>query len=188
VIHPPFDSTRFHINEKVDDYFLAFGRLIPYKRFDLVVEAFNKLGLPLKIVGTGPEHKKLKGFAKKNIEFLGFLPDSDLPALYSKCQALIFPQVEDFGIIPVEAMASGRPVIAFNSGGAKETVVNNETGVFFDEQSVESLCDAAKKCLKISFDPHKIREHSLKFDVKVYEEKMISFLEKKYMDWEKIYK
>jgi glycosyltransferase involved in cell wall biosynthesis len=183
VIYPPFDSSQFNISDKTENYFLAVGRLIQYKRFDLIIETFNKLGLPLKIAGSGPEYKKLKQLAKNNIEFLGFAPESELRTLYSKCQALIFPQVEDFGIIPIETMASGRPVIAFNSGGAKETVIAGKTGVLFNEQSVESLSDSIKKCLDISFNPEIIREHSLKFDVKIYKQKMVSFLEKKYPEW-----
>jgi glycosyltransferase involved in cell wall biosynthesis len=183
VIYPPFDSSKFKISDKVENYFLAVGRLIPYKRFDLVINTFNRLGLPLKIVGIGPEYKKLKKLANSNIEFLGFIPEGELNSIYSKCQALIFPQVEDFGIIPIETMACGRPVIALKAGGAKETIIDEVTGIFFSEQAIDALAEGVKKYQNITFDPVKIREHSLKFDVEIYKQKLISFIEKKYSEW-----
>ena len=113
------------------------GRLLPYKRFDMAIEAFNKLELPLKIIGSGPEMKKLKKMANWNIEFLGEKNNEELKKYYQECQALIFPQEEDFGIVALEAMACGRPVIAYKGGGALESVIGGKTGMFFEEQTVE---------------------------------------------------
>ena len=126
----------------MDNYFAAGGRLVGYKRFDLIVNAFNRLGWPLKIFGVGPELKFLKRKAKNNIEFLGQISDEAKGRLLSGARAFIHPQVEDFGITAVEAMACGRPVIALSQGGAVETIAPNETGVFFHKQTWESLLDA----------------------------------------------
>ncbi len=154
-------------------YFLMVGRLVAYKRFDLGVKAFNKLGFPLKIAGTGPELKKLKRMANDNIEFLGIVSDDRLVDLYSKAQALIFPQEEDFGIVSLEAMASGRPVIAFRSGGARETIIENKTGIFFDEQTINSLAYAIKNFDSSKFNPENCRKQAEKFDVGVFRSKIV---------------
>ena len=148
VIYPPVDIDRFKILDsrfKKRDYYLFVSRLIPYKRADLAVEAFNELGLPLKIVGTGSEEAKLKRIAKKNIEFFGFIDDSDLAKLYQGAKALIFPGEEDFGIVMVEALASGTPVIAYKAGGALDIVKEGKTGIFFESQEVGSLISAIKR-------------------------------------------
>ena len=174
VVYPPVDVGKFHISKEPGKYFLMVGRLVPYKKFDLAVEVFNQLGYPLKIIGDGPERKKLQKIAKKNIEFLGLISDYKLPAFYGSAKAVIFPQEEDFGIVPIEAMASGKPVIAYKGGGALETIVEGETGIFFNVQTPELLSDAVNKFEGISFDPAKIRSHSLKFDKKVFKEKIMS--------------
>src|SRR3972149_982900 len=127
------------------DYDFRAGRLVSYKRFDLAVRAFNENGLPLKIVGIGSELNKLKKNAGKNIEFLGLVSDEKLAKLYSNAQACIFPQEEDFGLVPLESMASGSAVIAYRAGGVAETVAENETGIFFNEQNPESLQAAIEK-------------------------------------------
>lgn len=176
IIYPPVNISRFYISNEPDDYFLMAGRLVAYKRFDLGVKAFNKLGFPLKIVGIGPELRKLKKMAKDNIEFLELVSDGRLADIYSKAQALIFPQEEDFGIVPLEAVASGRPVIAFRSGGAVETIVEGKTGVFFDEQTVDSLFYAVKSFNARKFDPAVCRQQAEKFDTSVFKEKIIKKL------------
>jgi glycosyltransferase involved in cell wall biosynthesis len=186
VIYPPVETGRFSISPEIGDYFLAVGRLIQYKRFDLIVETFNQLGLPLKIVGEGPEYKKLKSIAKSNIEFLGFVSEEELPKLYSQAQALIFPQREDFGIVPVESMASGRPVIAFQEGGAKETVIDGMTGIFFEEQTIESLSNAIQQFQHTTFVPEKIRQHALQFDTARFKREMMFFIQQKYQEWQNI--
>ena len=176
VIYPPVNTSWLKISPTVDDYFLLVGRLIPYKRADMVVEAFNQLGLPLKVVGTGSELQSLKEMAGPNVEFLGRVSDEALGEIYSRCLALIFPQEEDFGIVPLEAMAAGRPVIAYGAGGARETVVDGETGVFFERQEVQSLIDAVRDFDPHRFDPEKLREHARDFDVEVFKERISNFV------------
>lgn len=180
VINPPVSAEKFYISEKIEDYYLMIGRALPYKRFDIVIEAFNKLGLPLKIIGKGPEMDKLKKNAKTNIEFLGYLDDEEISRYYSKCKAFIFPPEEDFGITPLEAMASGRPVIAFRGGGALESVAENKTGLFFDEQTPKSITDVIKNFNPDKFNSAEIRDHALKFDKEIFKEKIRNFVEEKY--------
>lgn len=180
VIYPPVDCNRFKA-AKADPngYYLIVSAFAPYKRIDLAIDAFNDLGLPLKITGTGQDEQRLKRKARKNIEFLGWAPDERLQGLYEGCKALVFPGEEDFGIVPLEAMASGRPVIAFAKGGALETVVpvngvagraafsdSGPTGVFFYEQTTEALKSAINILEKRSkeFNPALIRGHALNFD------------------------
>ena len=178
VIYPPVNTGWLEISPAVDDYFLLVGRMIPYKRADIVVEAFNRLGLPLKIAGTGSEMESLRAMAKPNVEFLGRVSDAELKELYSRCLALVFPQEEDFGIVPLEAMAAGRPVIAYRAGGALETVVEGETGVFFDRQDAQSLMDAVKNFEPGVFSPQKAREHALRFDVSRFKEEIERYVDK----------
>jgi len=178
VIHPPVSTDQFQVRSP-GDYFLMVGRLISYKRFDLVIEAFNHLGKPLKIVGTGPEESKLKKMAKKNIEFMGRLSDDSLKRLYSECKALIFPQIEDFGITPVECMASGRPVIAYSEGGAKDTVMEGKTGMFFHEQTVDSLMQALSAFGEIKWDSAQIKEHAEKFSEQRFHQELMNFIHSK---------
>lgn len=177
VVYPPVNTERISPAAAVEDYFLLAGRLIPYKRADIVVEAFNRLGIPLKVAGTGSELESLRAAARPNIEFLGRVPDAQLADLYSHCRALVFPQEEDFGIVPLEAMAAGRPVIAYRAGGALETVVEGKTGVFFDRQDAASLADAVRAFDPASFDPAKAREQAMRFDVSVFKDCMSRLVE-----------
>lgn len=185
VIHPMINVKDFYVSRSPKEYYLAVGRFTPYKRFDLIVDAFNELKYKLKIVGTGVAEKELKHRAKSNIEFLGFVPDDKLKDLYANCKALIFPQIEDFGITPLEAMASGRPIIAYRKGGALETIKSNETGIFFDEQNVLSLKAAVEKCEKSKWESRKIRKHAIKFDETVFEKEFMKYLEVKWDKWQK---
>ena len=180
VIHPPVRCNLFNISDIDEDYFLIVSRLQEYKRIDLAVEAFNELGLPLVIIGDGPDREKLENMSKDNIKFLGRESDEVIKEHYSKCRAFLFTGEEDFGITPLEAMASGRPVIAYRKGGALETVVENETGVFFDNQNKEDLIKAINKFEKMSFDKKKVREHALKFDEEVFREKINKYMKEKY--------
>lgn len=176
VIHPPVNVGKFHISDRTDDYFFMAGRLVSYKRFDVAIKTFNQNGLPLKIVGTGPELNKLKKVAGKNIEFLGPVSDEKLAQLYSHARACIFPQEEDFGIVPLESMASGRPVIAYRGGGAVETIIENQTGVFFDEQTAESLKGAVDKFYNLKFKQENCRAQAEKFDIEVFKENILNEL------------
>lgn len=185
VIYPMVNVKDFYISKEKKDYYLAVGRFTPYKRFGLIVDAFNELSYKLKIVGTGVQEKELKEKAKSNIEFLGFVSDQKLKDLYANAKALIFPQIEDFGITPLESMSSGRPVVAFNQGGALETVIDGKTGTFFEEQNVPHLKAAIEKCEKTTWDSKKIREHAKKFDEKVFEKELYEYVEKKYIEWNK---
>ncbi len=166
VVYPPVDIDRFSVREDNDGYYLVVSRLLPYKRIDLAIIACEAMGRPLKIVGTGPEAEDLQRQAGEHTEFLGFVPDEDLPDLYAGARALLFPQEEDFGITPLEAGASGKPTIAFGVGGAKETVVDGITGVFFEEQSVGSLIAAMQRFENMHWDAKVIRLHAEKFGMK----------------------
>jgi glycosyltransferase involved in cell wall biosynthesis len=167
VIHPPVDVANFPLVPKaeVGDYFLAGGRLVPYKRFDLLVDAFNKLGKPLKIFGTGPAMKALQKQAGPNIEFLGRVSDEELKQLYARAAAFINPQEEDFGITMIEAMAAGRPVIAYAKGGAGEIIADGVHGRLIDFQTWEDFANALIGFDPLQFDPQAIRDRALTFDV-----------------------
>jgi glycosyltransferase involved in cell wall biosynthesis len=178
VIHPPVNVDDFYISEKNKDYFLMVGRLIAYKRFDIAIQAFNDLKLPLKIIGRGPELKRLKKIAGPNIEFLGRVPDDQLARYYAECQAFIFPQEEDFGIVAIEAMASGRPVIAYRGGDIPEHMEEGKTGIFFERQTSEDIIGAVRKFRVGDFDPRYIRGSILKFDKKVFKAKIKEYIEK----------
>jgi glycosyltransferase involved in cell wall biosynthesis len=180
VIHPFVDVKSYTLGTQREKFFLAVGRLTPYKKFDLIIKTFNELGLPLKIAGTGVAESKLRQMAKNNIEFLGFVSDEELRDLYAKARGLVFPQIEDFGIIPLEAMASGCPVIALKKGGALETVVDGKTGIFFNTQSVESLRHAVYKFFDMNFKYHLIRKHAENFDIPVFNGKILELVEDKW--------
>lgn len=177
VIHPPVKTNLFYLANQLENYFLMVGRFLPYKRFDLAIEAFNQLGWSLKIIGDGPERKKLQKKAKKNIEFVGSVSDAKLKDYYAYCQAFIFPQEEDFGITAVEAMAAGRPVIAYQSGGALEIIQPGVTGLFFKEQTKEHLVEALEKFKPADFNPRVIREKAMEFDQERFKEKIKKFVE-----------
>ncbi len=174
VIHPPVDVMRFQgaAPDKQQDYFLMVGRLIAYKRHDIAIEAFNRLKLPLKIIGRGPEFERLKKLAGPTIEFLGRVPDEELPKYYAACRAFIFPQEEDFGIVAEEAFASGRPVIAYRGGDIVEHLEEGRMGEFFDEQSADSLVMAVEKFQGRSYDSGVIRAKAEQFDKALFKAKI----------------
>ncbi len=167
ILHPPVDTAVFYpdLNPGKENYFIAFGRLIHYKRFDLVVGAFNKLELPLKIIGSGPEEKRIKGLIRsERIEMIPEVRDENvLRRIISDAQALIFPQVEDFGLSAAESLACGTPVIAYRAGGALEIVEDGLNGVFFNEQTEESLIQAVNRFQKSKFDKAAITDSAQKF-------------------------
>ncbi|MCA9933897.1 MAG: glycosyltransferase [Ardenticatenaceae bacterium] len=179
IIYPPVDTGRFEPANRVDDYYVIVGRLVPYRRIDLLIEAFNKMGRRLLIAGDGRDRERLEALAGPTVEFLGYVPDADLPDLLARAQAFMFPGEEDFGIAPIQAMAAGRPVIAYAVGGALDTVIPDETGVLFTEQSAEAIIAAVKEFDTASVSPARIREHAMQFDTAVFRQKMTDFVDEK---------
>ncbi|HEV8437186.1 MAG TPA: glycosyltransferase [Methylomirabilota bacterium] len=184
VIYPPVDVARFRVDDSPGDFYLVVSALSPYKRIDLAVEAANRLGRRLVVVGTGPEERRLRALAGANVEFLGWRDDVEVADLYSRCRALIFPTLEDFGITPLEAMASGRPVVALGRGGALETVVppgagDPPTGVFFERQTVDDLIEAIRTLEQdlARFEAKALRRRAEAFDRPLFKERMRSYLD-----------
>ncbi len=179
VIFPPVDTTRFRPApaDAIGDYYLIVSRLVPYKRIDLAVKAATELRVPLKIAGAGRDLERLRALAGDTVEFLGFVPDDALPQLMAECKALIFPGLEDFGITPVQAQAAGRPVIAFQGGGALDTVVPAVTGELFAQATVESLKTVWRNFDPGAYNPERIRRNSLRFDTAVFIERISAYIE-----------
>jgi glycosyltransferase involved in cell wall biosynthesis len=178
VIHPPVAVDDFAISAEIGDFYLCAGQLVGYKRIDLAIRAFNELAKPLVVLGEGEQLAALKKIAGPTISFVGRRPFAELKRYLATCRALVFPGEEDFGIVPVEAMASGRPVIAFNRGGVRETVVAGRTGLFFDEQSTDSLVRTIKDFERneAGFDPIAIRDHAKRFADAVFRSRMQGFV------------
>ncbi len=189
VIYPPAD-TDFYAPDaaasaagnagKSGDYYLIVSALVPYKRLDLAIEAFNRNGSKLKIIGKGPEEARLKAIAKPNVEFLGWRSDEELRRHYQDCKALVFPGTEDFGIVPIEAMACGRPVIAYYDGALRETIVENATGIFFREAAADSILAAIRTAESVRWDPAAIRRHALRFSRQSYVRQIRDYLLKNF--------
>lgn len=180
VIYPPVDITKYQIAPRTEDFYLVVGRQVDYKRTDIVIEACNRMQKNLIIIGTGPNMRKIKELAGPTVQIMGRLPDEQVAHYYATCRGFIFPQEEDFGITPLEAQAAGRPVIAYRAGGATETVIDNETGVFFDEQTPESLIAAIEKYETMQFDPKKLREHAQKFSTEIFKASFKEYVMNKY--------
>lgn len=208
VIYPPVDIKKWRVRreEKGDlasnsrlltpnsNFFLVVSRLVGYKKVNLAIEAFNHLGLPLKIIGIGTQMRNLKRKARKNIEFLGQLTDKELLGYYQRCQAVIFPQEEDFGLVPLEAQASGRPVIAFRKGGALETVIDpaksrrnvgiagqEATGLFFTPQTPRALVRAVKQFEASQFKPQVCRQNAERFNQERFKKEIKEFINKQWI-------
>ena len=182
VINPPVNVNDFYVTDKNDlgDYFLLVGRMMKYKKMDLVIEAFNEMKKPLKIVSRGPEFKNLQKIAGPTIEFLGRISDEELRRTYSRAQAFLFPQEEDFGIVAIEALASGRPVIAFRAGDIVEHVEEGKTGVFLEKQTRDDVIDAVRRFEQIDFDPEHIRSTALSFEKEKFKQRIKSLVENEY--------
>ncbi|GMR04381.1 MAG: glycosyltransferase [Thermodesulfobacteriota bacterium] len=198
VVNPPVDCARFSMTRaEPEDFYLCLSAFAPYKRIDLAVEALTATGARLKVVGTGQDEKRIRSLAGANVEFLGHASDDVVADLYSRCRALIFPGEEDFGIVPLEAMASGRPVIAYGKGGVLETIVplfksqgvlerkRRPTGVFFYDQSVRGLVEAVRtfEDHEKKFSPMALREHALKFDTPLFKKKFKETVLSMYNDY-----
>jgi glycosyltransferase involved in cell wall biosynthesis len=188
VIHPPVDLKKFRLGDRQEPYYLIVSALVPYKRIDIAIRVFNEMRLPLKVVGEGPLRSRLERSARSNIEFLGWVDDAALPALYGCCQALIFPGEEDFGIVPLEAQACGRPVIAYAKGGVLETVIpatanaesgGSPTGIFFSEQTPENLIKAVELYQRTQsrFAPEKIRHHAAQFSAQRFKDQILEYIQ-----------
>ena len=185
VIYPPVDVDKFRLREAKEEFYLTASRMVPYKKIDLIVEAFSQMDKKLLVIGDGPDMAKIKSKAGKNIELLGFADDETMADLMGRAKAFVFAAEEDFGITPVEAQACGTPVICFGRGGARETVLDGESGLYFMEQNTKELLAAVAKfeqnCDK--FEPTKIRENSLKFSRTRFEAEIKSYVEKKYEEF-----
>ena len=201
VIYPPVNSGQFRMSTEEGDYYLIVSAFAPYKRIDLAVRAFNELGLPLKVVGIGQERRRLMRIARKNIEFTGWISDADLAEMYAGCRAFIFPAEEDFGIAPLEAQNSGRPVIAYGRGGVRETVkglvlsgddandarrLGDEefTGLFFKNQTAEDIVQAVRFFEKVRdrFDPEVITAGVRRFDREVFKRTFYDYVMSRYAE------
>lgn len=177
VIPPPIETTRFYASEIIENYFLILSRLVPYKRLDLAIQAATRLAVPLKVVGSGPDLERLRSLAGPTVEFLGRLPDEAVNRLVSRCQALIFPGEEDFGMAPLEVNAAGRPVIAFYGGGAMETIQEGINGMFFHEPTVDSLVETIRRFQLAHWDVAAIQKHARSYDVAVFQQRIRDFIE-----------
>ncbi|MBI4122533.1 MAG: glycosyltransferase [Parcubacteria group bacterium] len=181
VIYPPVDVANYPMLSSRPHYALV-SRLRPYKRVDIAIRAFNRLRMPLLIVGDGEELPRLRKLAGPSITFLGSLPEREKKRVLASARAFLHPQEEDFGISAIEAMAAGTPVIAYGAGGALETVTEGETGLFFEEQTWQSLADAVIRSRRISFDAERIRDHAEQFSEERFRREMRSFVEMKYAE------
>ncbi len=180
VIYPPIDTGFFKPMGNKQDYFFTVSRLEPYKKIDVIVEAFNELGLPIKIAGTGTVADQLKAMAKPNVQFLDRISEEDLSKHYAEAKGFVFAADEDAGITILEAQSAGTPVIAYRAGGALEFITEGVTGEFFDAQTPQSLVEALKKFTPDKYDRQKLRENALKYDKKNFQKKIKDFVEEKY--------
>jgi len=196
IVYPPVNVEATVSPDEPEDYFLIVSRLIPYKRIDLAVQAFNRLGLPLRIIGDGRDRRALEAMAGPNIRFLGHLADdaavraqmarcrladdAEVRAQMARCRAFLFPGEEDFGIAPLEAMAAGRPVIAYGAGGALDTIKEGETGLYFREPTPESLIEAVQRLADDAFDPATLRRHAQRFGEEVFRERLGATIDRAY--------
>jgi len=184
VIYPPVDLSYYDLREKKEDYYVTASRFVPYKKMDLIVEAFSQMpNKKLIVIGDGPDWEKVKAKAGANVELLGFQPDVVLRDYLQKAKAFVFAAVEDFGILPVEAMACGTPVIAFGKGAIRETVVDLETGLFFLDQSPQALIEAVKKFESLEFDPSVCRKRAELFSKEQFNRQFQSFVLNKYKEF-----
>ena len=180
VIFPPVDTRRFHLCEEKEEFYFTASRLVPYKRIKMIVETFVKNGKPLVVAGSGADLKDIKAMATGNITVLGYIEDAKIVALMEKSKAFVFAAHEDFGIVPVEAMLCGTPVIAYGEGGIKDTVIDGKTGILYERQTVESLSTAIDKFESMSFDYARIAKHAFSFSEERFQQEIKSFIDEKW--------
>ena len=176
IINPPVNCAEYPLATTRGDYYLSVSRLISHKRVDLAVAACTQLQKKLIVVGDGPERKQLEQLAGDTVRFTGRVSDDELKDLYVNSKALIFPSYEDYGIAPLEAQACGRPVLAFGQGGALETILDGKTGLFFQEQTIESLVRCIRRFEIMEFQAVEIRDWSMKFDFEIFKDKLQKFV------------
>ena len=188
VIYPPVEIDRFDFRHPREDYFVYAGRLVPYKRVDIIIEVFKKLrDKRLLIVGDGPQRKRLESMAASNIRFTGFVGGKEIADLFNRAQCFLNANVEDFGIALVEAQAAGCPVIALGQGGALETVIEGKTGLFFHQQTAEALLTAVERFsqMKPNFNPEAIHEHAQRFNKERFKTELKEFVDEKVRQWKR---
>lgn len=176
VIHPPIDLDRFRPSSEREDYYLVLARLVSYKRIDLAVDACTRLGRRLLIIGDGPDRARLMAHAGPTVSFLGRLSDTEVEHYAARCRALIFPGDEDFGMAPLELAAAGRPTIAYRAGGAVETIVEGETGIFFDRQEPLDLASVIEQFERQEWSSAALRRHAERFGIDVFQARFRQFL------------
>lgn len=177
VIPPPIEVGNFSISQSTDDYYLILARLVSYRRIDTAIEACTKNERKLIIIGSGPDLTRLARLAGSNVQFMGNLSDGEVARYVSRCRALLFTGVEDFGMVVLEAAASGRPTIAYRGGGALETIIDGQTGLFYDDQTSESLSQAMYRFEEQEWYPSAIRAHAMKFSPEIFRERFLTFLQ-----------
>jgi len=184
VLYPPVDVDFFDLEENKEEFYVTASRFVPYKKIDLIVEAFGEMpDKKLIVIGDGPDREKIKGKAKKNVEILGYQSNEVLRKYLQKAKGFVFAALEDFGILPVEAQACGTPVIAFGKGGALETVLENRSGIFFQEQTVKSIIEAINDFENRGFDPKRIRKHAETFREEHFRIKFKAIVDEKYKEF-----
>lgn len=176
IIYPPVDIDFFTPSNKEGNFYLIVSALVPYKNITIAIEAFNELKMPLKIIGSGPEKKKLMKMAKENIEFLGWVDDDRLKENYQKCKALILPCEEDFGMVAVEVQACGRPAIVYEKSGAMETIIPDKTGLYFKNSSKNDIIQIIKKFEDMKFSKEEVRNNAEKFSRKIFKERILDLI------------
>ena len=182
-INYPINTDRFTFSDKKNDFYLVSSRFLTYKRIDVIIEAFNWLGRPLKIMGDGPERERLQAIAQPNVEFLGYIPDLERASLMSRAKAVIVAALEDYGLVPIEANASGTPVIAYGKGGVLDTIISGKTGLFFDKQRPDSLIDSILEFDQMEWRYSMIRDHVLNnFTEEVFFERVGELVEEIFSD------
>lgn len=178
IIYPPVRADLANEIQAPEDYYLIVSRLVPYKRIDLAVQAFGQLGLPLRIIGDGRDRQALQAIAGPNIEFLGYVADdAEVRRQMARCRAFVFPGEEDFGLTPLEAMAAGRPVIAYGAGGALDTIIDGQTGVFFQQATPEALAQAVRRLEHLEIDPDGLRAHVRQFGLERFQRELGAAIE-----------